>query len=228
MKNIKNTKSSKAFTLIELLVVISIIAILAGLVLPALQNALKKSQMTQTLSNARQIYTATFTMANDGQTNGDASLGWPGDLASATPPVASVADFATLLAKNDYLQPTDLKIFAAPGLTPYAGTLTGSGTAATLSPAFTASNSAFKVYKVTSTDVSSVIFLATKNYTYNTELSGTAVPYGTNGFVVFHLGGDGLVLKKNQATKINVVGLLPGQTDPSNPPTGDGTTTLAP
>ena len=74
-------KSSLAFTLIELLVVIAIIGILAALALPAITGALARGQMTQTLSNMRQLHLATQQMALDGTTTGDPALCWPGDAA---------------------------------------------------------------------------------------------------------------------------------------------------
>ncbi len=191
------------FTLIELLVVISIIAILASLTIPAVTGAITKAQLTQAVSNARQIYLASFNMANDGNTTGDPNLGWPGQLLVATSdPVTTVADFVARLVDFGYLKEGDLKIFAAAGVTPYT---TGNFDGET--------NCAFKIYAATESDASNVLFAATKNYTYNTEIDPTDQPFGDKGFVVFRRGGDGASYNEKQAESIEVIGLLPGDTD---------------
>ncbi len=83
MKHIKHiTRRFEAFTLIELLVVISIIAILASLALPAVTGALVKGQITQTVSNYRQLYVLTQTASLDSQTAGGQGA-FPGDLSNS-------------------------------------------------------------------------------------------------------------------------------------------------
>ena len=109
---VKNNRA--AFTLIEMLVVIAIIATIAAFALPAITGALTRGQLTQAVSNARQVHLATFAMATDGTQTGDAKYGWPGDLAASTEPtvqITTVSQFVQRLVDNDYLKPGDLKVF---------------------------------------------------------------------------------------------------------------------
>jgi prepilin-type N-terminal cleavage/methylation domain-containing protein len=202
----KKILSSLAFTLIELLVVISIIAILASLAIPAITSALVQGQLTQTLSNAKQIHLATFNMSNDSLTTGDQTIGWPGDL-SGTNAIQTTRQFVQLLVNGDYLKAGDLKIFAAQGIQPFVPAVTGGTDVTNFSGA---NNNAFKIFYVTSQSDSGTIFLETKNFTYGgaQPLSPGVAPYGDKGFVVFHKGGDGSKYKKGQATQTNLLGQL--------------------
>ena len=152
-------KSSYAFTLIELLVVISIIGILAALALPALFGALAKGQMTQTLSNMKQLHLATQQMALDGTTTGDATLAWPGDLANA-----SWAGWATNLVPS-YLSTNDFnKLLNAPGVTRPARHRHPQDKTIKL----------MNVYAVAENNPGDTIFLATANWTNYSALTADA------------------------------------------------------
>jgi prepilin-type N-terminal cleavage/methylation domain-containing protein len=225
MKINKTNKPSSAFTLIELLVVIAIIAILAALAVPALTSALAKAQMSGTMNNARQMYLAQFSEANDGAATGAANLGWPGDLVTnGTIAAGDYLAYVNHLLSNGYIKAGDvIKLLNAPGanFNPAVNwsvdppLLTGLGTA----------NAALKFYPVTGADSSNVIYAVSHNYTYNTALVNAGdpgIPYGTKGFIVMKKGGDGAVFRAAQALAANWpnatafqvgVGMMPGNNE---------------
>lgn len=193
----KLIKKLTAFTLIELLVVISIIAILASLALPAITGALARGQMSQSLSNMKQLHLVAQQIALDGQTAGDATLAWPGDL----PGTKSWAVWAGIVT-NGYMTSADLaKMCSAPSVTANSNSIVANSTAG--------SNRAVLLYGVSDTNDSAAILFTTSNFTnIATPVVPVAAgkPYGTKGFVVFRKGGDGSVLQNNQATNTNFVG----------------------
>jgi prepilin-type N-terminal cleavage/methylation domain-containing protein len=194
MKINKTNKTSSAFTLIELLVVIAIIAILAALAVPALTSALAKAQMTGTMNNARQLYLAQFSMANDGAATGDAKLAYPGDY---LPALTTLQDYVNTVVGPGYLKGGDVgKLFSGPSANLTIAVAVGPPEVVT----FTGGASALKVHLVKEVDPSNTIFCTSSNYKYDTALVGTDVPYGTKGFIVMHKGGDGAVFKEGQAT----------------------------
>ncbi len=198
--NFMKPASKHAFTLIELLVVISIIAILASLALPAITGALARGQMTQTLSNMKQLHLVAQQMALDATTTGDTTIGWPGDMNPASWANWSTNVVGGYMTTNDFA-----KMLSAPGVTAPQNT---SPSALTIGA--TTNGRAIILYKVTETNDSSAVLFTSSNFT-NTATGGarpspSGKPYGEKGFLVFRKGGDGAVLQARQAGNTNIVG----------------------
>ena len=173
---------------------VGIVALTAfALTLPSIVNPSRtKGLMTQTLSNMRQLQLATSAMAQDGVAMTNPGLGWPGDTGGT---------FSNWVrhVSPEYLGKADLcKLLSAPGFSIKTNTIPTSNSAAVL------------MYAVSTNSPSDAIFLTTANFT-NTPTGGlsplpSAKPYGDKGFVVFRSGGDGAILKANQAGRTNNIG----------------------
>jgi prepilin-type N-terminal cleavage/methylation domain-containing protein len=192
---------SLAFTLIELLVVISIIGILVTLVLPGVTGAIARAQMTQSLSNMKQLHLVSQQMALDATTTGDTNVGWPGDLPTKTWAYWSEQITGGYMSTNDFM-----KMVSAPGITAPPG-----GNPGTLSPG-QKNGRALLLYPVSETNDTSFVLFSTANFT-NTAGGGSrpdkaALPFGEKGFVVFRKGGDGAILQARQTgtTFTNIIG----------------------
>src|SRR5438477_10158167 len=224
------SRLQSAFTLIEMLVVISIIAVLAAFAVPALTSALTKGQMTGTMNNGRQLYLAAQQMALDGAANSDPNLVWPGD---DTTNLDTLAHYCQRLVQQDYLKGGDVqKLLSGPGAA-CSVTVSGTGNTQTVTLGGT---SALKIYPVTESDASNVIFAVSRNYTYDSPLLASVGgvpnnPFGQKGFIVQRKGGDASVLRANNAVAVTgseaafeaQVGKKPGQaqgTVTSGDPTG--------
>ncbi len=197
MKSLK--RSLRAFTLIELLVVISIIAILASLAIPAVTGALARGQMTQTLSNLKQLHLVAQSMALDGTTSGDTNSAWPGDL-----PTKTWAGWVSN-AVPAYIKTNDMaKLLSAPGIT-----VPATATLSSLTPGTPTSGRAVILYQVGETNNNNAVIFSSSNFTNAAPPVApvaASLPYGDKGFVVFRKGGDGAVLQARQATNTNIVG----------------------
>jgi prepilin-type N-terminal cleavage/methylation domain-containing protein len=185
----KLLKPFRAFTLIELLVVISIIAILASLALPAITGALIQGQATQSLSNSRQLYVATFNMAADASSTGDTNLGWPADIGGTW------TKWATSLVGGGYMNTNDFcKMLSAPGIVRTTNTAVG-----------TVGSNALAILNVGESSTMQSVFIRSENFvTPGTAVLATAKPFGNKAFIVLRKGGDGSVFKGIQATNTSI------------------------
>lgn len=204
------TKRNKAFTLIELLVVIAIIALLAAILAPAVTKALLKGQVTQTMSNGRNLFMLLFAKDLDNplqlQTAGTAA--WPESNPSppATPFADSTAYFATLVTNPTFN--LSYNFFSAPGVK--AATTEDEFTDGTLRNIWTVTLDVGSGFKASSP----VLF--TQNITLGNnnnidsfdKMEPNARPYGERAAVVVGYGGSAISLDQDTAlgTNFNPVG----------------------
>lgn len=195
-------KSNSGFTLIELLVVISIIGILASLAIPAVNGALVRGQMTQTLNNVRQLHLATSTMDLDNSAAGVGG-GFPG-ASNAT--ILTYDAWVTELQDGNYLTAGDLrKLLSAQRIA--------------ANDALSADSIAVNIYDTTvpsptaDTSESELPFISTKNWngtTPSTAPDAAAQPYGDKGVVVIRRGGEASILQARLLDQTNVAGPAAG------------------
>jgi type II secretory pathway pseudopilin PulG len=191
-----NPRREQGWTTGETVIAVLVFGILALFIvpLPSLIPQRGRSQVTQTLSNMKQLHLATQIMALDGVTNGDTNLGWPGDTGG------SFSHWATMLTKNNgYLTTNDLcKLLSGPGkVTP-------------LNRLPVANTNAVLVYAVGDESPGDAVFLTTANFT-NSPTGGSplltnAKPYGNKNFVIFQKGADAKILLPRQVGETKSIG----------------------
>ena len=130
------------------------------------------------------MHLASQTMALDGVTTGDATLGWPGDMSGV-----SWAGWATNLVPN-YLSQNDFsKLLSAAGFS----------RPNTTAPA-TKDPTAVNAYAVAENSGGDTVFLSSANWSNGQALTPAGKPYGDKGSSYFRKAGDGAIFSKAIST----------------------------
>jgi prepilin-type N-terminal cleavage/methylation domain-containing protein len=164
---------ARGFTLVEMLVVIAIIAILATMFYPAIQGALMKARMVDTLNNGKNVFQALLA----GELTGKSLF----PRSSGTGSFQNSTEYWKSVITNEFVD-TTFAVFSAYGLKPYRG----------LDPnQFTADNNAWCITADQDDATRNVVpGMFTRNLDIarlNDPLSGAvadSAPFGTRGVVV--------------------------------------------
>lgn len=187
----------RGFTWIEVLVSLLIIGVCSLVFLPIfLSNysghtqAKVRGQLTQTLSNMKQLHLATEQMALDGSLKTKPTPAWPGDTGS------NLATWAAALVQGDYLTTNDLaKLLSVPGKILPPDKLPSVNTNGVL------------LYAVRELSPTNAIFLATANF-IPSPTGGTidpqVKPYRDKGYAVFRRDGSGQIFCPPKTADTNI------------------------
>lgn len=156
-------------------------------------GGLTRGSQAQMLSNMKKLHDATSQMELEQATAGDTNTAWPGDVGG------SFAVWASNLATRGYLSTNDIcKLLTA------AGRLTPPGHVPLTN------DNAVLVYAAKSSSASNTVFLSSANFTNSPEgglpITTNARPFGQKGFVIFHRGGDGIILANHHTNLTRLIG----------------------
>lgn len=177
-------------TLVALVVGFGVLFVVTGGGNICLTSEIKKGQMTQMLSNMRQLQYATLAAVLDG--TGNSELKWPGNSGG------TLSDWAALVVP-DYLGTNDFcKLLSGPRIPVPSDKLP------------TANTNAVLVYAVLESSSSNSVHFTSANFT-NTADGGLppkkdSRPFQRDGFIVLRKDGTGDVMKDSAAGDTNKVG----------------------
>lgn len=184
-----------------------VIAILAALAIPNITSAMEAAKATMAMSNMRQLHRAIESAVIDGKVEGNAAIGYPGDLAESTAMadgkpvrVRTVSDFLQRLVDDDALNASDMRALTA--IEPYTGwqpNVPGAG-----------KECGVKIYRYRERDPGDTIALSSRHFTYGLVQSSRV------NYAIIQKNGAGTVHKLKR--DLRAVGQLPGRSSAADRP----------